>query len=235
MKRRGITFIEVLLVMGMSAILLIAIGGAYKAALDYSERSPERLADQQTETLRRATLQDLVSAAYLSTNINDTLTYFVGNTQSGDGTISDTLTFTTLAVAPDGGLVRSTETDFETLNETFGSQGGVTEVSLSTSPVGLDSQGEGLFIRTQTPSDGDITQGGRERLLIPDVQNLTFEFWDGLEWTSTWDTRANARRLPAAVRLNFQVGDNAQEQTMIIRVLNSDVTPQNPLTVGGTQ
>lgn len=233
--KRGFTMVELIIVLGMTAILMMALGAAFKAASDYSIESPRRLAAFQEDLLLDAEIHNLIESAYLNDAIDDTNTYFISNADTDAGTAATSISFTTLANSVDGGLIRSDDTDFENLNQTFGSQGGVTEVSLSTTAIGFDSEGEGLFLRTQSPSDGDYTQGGREKLLISGLVDLRFEFWDGIEWITTWDTRANARRLPAAVKISYALQDGGNTQTQVIRLVNSDVTTANPLTVGGTQ
>lgn len=232
--KKGFTMVELLIVLGMTAILMMAIGAAFQAATNYTNRAPERLQSFQAEQLIDHEIHNLLEGAYLNDAIDDTNTYFISNADTDSGTAATSITFTTIADGPDRGLLRSEETDFELLNQTFGPQGGVTEVSLSTLPVGLDSAGEGLFLRTQTPSDGDFTQGGKERLLVDGAIDLRFEFWDGFDWVTTWDTRASDRRLPAAVRISYALQDGGDTFSQVIRLLNSDITTNDPLTVGGT-
>ncbi len=236
MIRRAFTFVEFLVVIAMTAIILTALSGAYASAMDYVRRSPERLDAFQAETKIRRSLQRLTNQAYLSPEIDDLNSYFVATSASGSGTTVDTLVFTTLT-SPEGGFLRDEESDYETLAERFGPQGGITEVSLSTIAVGDEFEGEGLFVREQRPADGDITQGGQEYLLVPDARDVTFDFWDGLDWVTEWDTRANQRRLPAAVRISYYVGDNDVYESRVFRLVNSDITSEDPLTIegGGTQ
>lgn len=232
MIRRAFTFVEFLVVIAMTAIILTALGGAYAAAMDYVRRSPERLDAFQAETKVRRSLQALLNQAYLSPEIDDLNTYFVATAANGSGTTVDTLVFTTLQ-APSGGFIRDEEVDFQTLADRFGPQGGVTEVALSTVPVGTEAEGEGLFVREQRPADGDITQGGEEYLLVPDARNVLFEFWDGIDWVTEWDTRANQRRLPSAVRISYTVGEFDVYESRVFRLVNSDITAEDPLTIEG--
>ena len=233
MKQRAVTLLELLVSLFMTVLVLWALTGAYIAGLDYSRRAPERIAAFQEETGKRRSISDLLARAYLSPRVDDQSTYFIGWAASGQGLQVDTLTFTTIADRPQGGYTREVDTDFETLHIDYGPQGGVTEIALSTTPIGVAPEGEGIFIREQRPADGDYTQGGSERLLIPDARNLTFRFWDGVEWIDTWDTFANQRRLPSAVEISFNIGDTDDLEIYVVRLRNSDITSLDPLVLEG--
>ena len=160
-----------------------------------------------------------------------TAAYFLYNTESLQSVDQKTLVFTSLGKTIDGAFLRSDETDFETLNEQFGPQGGVAEVSISLNPIGSDAQGEGLFIRIQNPADGDPTQGGSEQLLFPGVIDAQYEFWDGINWATTWDSILGQRRLPAAVRMSFTMDGDDRPVVYVFRIPGSDITVENPLVI----
>ena len=92
------------------------------------------------------------------------------------------------------------------------------------------AQVSGVIIREQHPADGDNTQGGTESVLDPDVTSLTYEFFDGSDWQPTWSTSNGTKRLPAAVRVTYQVKDEDSQRVLVIRLPNSDVTTDNPVT-----
>jgi len=127
--------------------------------------------------------------------------------------------------------------DFETNNQNFGPQGGVTEIELSETNVGAGGQGQsGLFLRTQTPSDNDPTQGGNEQLLSSAVSQIGFEFFDGQNWDQSWDNRVQTPKpghLPAAVRVTYRLNGDTYDHVFIVQLPNSDVTYLNPVTVTG--
>ncbi len=77
-----------------------------------------------------------------------------------------------------------------------------------------------LIRRYNTNFDDDLTRGGTVQTMIPEVENLEFEFWDpgepelGTEeeladgrWVSEWDTtsREHAGRLPSRVRITLEM------------------------------
>lgn len=229
MKQRGFTLIEMIIALSMSLLIIGTIGSAFQAALQYQRTTPERLNAYQDSFGARKTLESLIQGAFISDDEGDTLSYFVAADPTGESTSTNGIVFTTLSRPLEGGYVLSDSIDFEELHEQFGPQGGLSEVSLDLSPVGTTSSGTGLFLRIQTPADGDPTQGGTERLLIPDVTAISYEFWDGIQWLTAWDSiNGELRRLPPAIRitLEFEEGD---PQYITLRVPGSDVTADNPI------
>ena len=239
MRRRGITLVEVLIAASIAALVMLAAGTAYVAGL----RSARSLSlgrnaiAQQTAFENR--LRDLFSHAYVDADATNPNTYFVSGdalsasstTLSTSGSGDDgTIAFTVLGERPPSTLLSSTE-DFETNNQNFGPVSGVTEIQLGTTPVGSPPGGqEGLFLRQQSPSDADATQGGTESLLLGDVQTLSFEFYDGSGWVTTWDTNSQGtRRLPSAVRVTYRLKDDEEDRILVVPVPTSDVTPDDPL------
>lgn len=167
-------------------------------------------------------ITELIRHAYLSPDATTETTFFV-STDEEPG-----LAFTTTGLRVPTAFVESTD-GFETNNETFGPQGGVTEVALSTTAVGDNGGRAGLFLRRQTPADADPTQGGRERVLDPVVTDATFEFWDGTSWVTTWDTRTQTtKRLPAAVRVTLTAGED-DPFIFTVAIPASDVDANNPI------
>ena len=234
MSKRAFTLIELLVALALSLTIIGAISTSFALTLDYTRTTPERLNAFQDSNQVRRTLDGLFRGAFVSGDADDLLTYFVAGDSTGQSSTSDSLTFTTLSNQPEGSFLISDSEDFEELQNRYGPQGGTAEVSLSLTAVGdPETDDTGLFLRVQTPADGDTTQGGRERLLIPGVTAITYEFWDGAEWVQTWDTvNGGSRRIPSAVRLtlDYEEGDS---EYLTFRIPNSDVTSEDPITQTG--
>ena len=233
MRRRGITLIEVLLVVGMIAILTGALARSYASAIGFEQHFREGRADAEQIRLFEDRLRTLLEHAYLSADTADTATYFIGgDTQQGDtsGGPPNTITFSAAGQRISSTALASQD-DFETMNNTIGPQGGVEEVTLGMTPVGQSTSNQsGLFIREQRPADGDPTQGGYEKLFSGDIREISFEFYDGSQWQTAWDTRTGQKRLPAAVRIQYKLSNDDANRTFIVKLPLSDVTPLNPLT-----
>lgn len=232
-RQRGLTLLELLITLLMTAMIVVALTGSFSIGLRYLREAPARQAAQVRGIGSIETLKGLLSAATISASDDDADTFFIAAAGDVQSDAPDTLAFT--CFAPLNLDVVESDGDFETNHEQFGPQGGITEVSLSLTPVGEDSNPgrQAIYLREQTPADGDPTQGGTERALIENVTSLTFEFFNGTEWVTEWDSRAGTRRLPSAVRLTFQVDGADTETVVVVPIRASDVTPDNPVTVDG--
>ena len=233
----GLTLIELMVAAVIFSILTLAVAYAFVGGLDI-ERSQSRYALEQDKIGRlEQTLTGLLQGARLSADANDTFTYFIAEATGGEGQLgSDRLTFTT--VAPQiAQASRVSGDDFETQQKSFGPQGGMTEISLSVTPVGDAADKTGLFERVQRPSDGDATQGGTESLLEAQVKEIGFQFYNGTAWVATWDTvNGGEKRLPSAVRVNYILNNDPNEiqHRFTVPLPTSDVDAQNPSTNGAT-
>ena len=244
MRRRGITLVELLLALTISSLVMATASMAYVTG----SNTARTLGNGRDVVARQAqfesTLNDLFRHAYIDTDAQNRYTFF----QSGDaisgsgGTVgqssgadANSLVFTVLGRRLPPTVLSSTD-DFETNNSKFGPVGGVTEVQLSTTPIGDGANGrQGLFLREQTPSDGDPSQGGEESLLSEDVESISFEYFDGTTWQTTWDTSTmGTRRLPSAVRVTYRLRGEDQDRVLTFPIPASDVTPDNPVTQGAT-
>ena len=234
--RAGISLLELLVVLVMMVVLTGALVYAFVGGLDLERRQAQRQSEQNPAARLERRITRLLEGTLLSEDTADKTTYFIAATEQGDGKLgADRLTFTTTTPGLSLAAQQSTD-DFETQHKERGPQGGVTEVSLGTVPVGEAPSTTGLFERLQRPADGDATQGGTESLLEPTVTQLGFEFYDGTEWITTWDTQSGTRRLPAAVRVSYMLSSDANEQahTFVVPIASSDVDASNPANATST-
>ncbi|MDX2065625.1 MAG: type II secretion system protein GspJ [Fimbriimonadaceae bacterium] len=232
MNSRGVTLVEILVVTVIAGLLFTAALQAFSSEIDYDRRLREGQSQSDQLYDFELRLTDLVERAFLSIDNAET-TFFVGSqglvVEGTGGSIADTLTFTNTGTR----LANSTlnEVDFETINADRGAIGGIRETCISLTPTGGGNGRQGLFVREQTPADGDPSQGGRERVFDANIETVSYEFWDGETWQTTWDTRAQTtRRLPAAVRVTYRRVNADMDRVFVIRLLNSDVTVTNPVT-----
>jgi prepilin-type N-terminal cleavage/methylation domain-containing protein len=232
-RRAGVTLIELIVSVVIVAILTTGLTRAFVAGLTYESSLAAARARQEAKQRIDNQLTDLFSRAYLAPEDTNTDTFFIGGTEEDGGigsTTADTVQFTVQGARPRSALIESDD-DFETQNQTYGPQGGVTEVSLSLTAVGDAGTKEGLFIRTQTPSDSEPTQGGTESVLDASVRSILFEFWDGTAWQPTWSTLVGAeKRLPAAVRVTYTREGEPEDRphVLFVRLPISDVTADDP-------
>ena len=229
----GVTLVEMVIAVAITAILTAAVTRAFVAGITYETSITDARARQEAKDEVDLKLRNLFQHAYLSPDDTNTDTFFIGGS-AGDSGIdagaADTVQFTVQGFRPASASIES-EDDFETQNENLGPQGGIAEISLSTTAVGDAGTRQGLFIRTQRPSDSEPSQGGTETVLEESIQSIQFEFWDGTTWQPTWSTLVGAeKRLPAAVRITYtRDGENEDaEHVIYARIPTSDVTADDP-------
>jgi prepilin-type N-terminal cleavage/methylation domain-containing protein len=230
--RRGFTLIELMTAVALSGIITIALSLAFSVATRAYRDTPLPRQAFEAERGPEAQIRKLLETAFVSTDAADQNTYFIGQTADsgsnvGDSQGADQLTFTRLGGRVAGNAFNSAEESFEERNRALGPVGGVTEVRISLTPFGEAGDRTGLFLRTQTPSDSDPEQGGFEELLSPEIAGVSFEFFDGTDWQTSWDTRAGQRTLPTAVRVTYTLRDQEEEnatKSFIVRLKNAVLT-----------
>jgi type II secretory pathway component PulJ len=236
-RRSGLTLLELLVASIIGVIVVAGSGFAYQTAIKTQSRYTSRVERQAHITALLDRLTNLLQGAVLPTDAANPAGYFILNALTGSTSgQGQRLVFTAGGPSLRWDALRSQD-DFETQNTKFGPQGGLLEVELGTETIGDSTPRDGLLIRTQRPADGDPTQGGEQEVLADEVSDLSFEFWDGTSWITEWDTQTQqTKRLPAAVRVRFQLTDETDPRLLVVRIPASDVTIDDPLTTdGGTQ
>ncbi len=228
--RRGFTLIELLVSAIVIGIISLALASAFAYGVSYQSHAD---ASRQRE-LERSKFEDRVRAllqnATIDSDVTDTSEYFLAGADAAGA--DDRLTFVTEIPHIPGAQLDSQD-DFETQNANLGPQGGLEEVSIGLTPVGQTNQ-SGLFVREQRPADGDPTQGGTETVLQSNVTSIQWQFFDGVNWQTTWDSSQTSRRIPAAVEVTYQLQDDPDQHSFVVRLYKSDVTPDNPVTQTST-
>jgi len=242
--RRGISLLELLAVLVIAVLLSTSLATSFSAAMQYQMRTKPIREAQLQQIAFEDRLSKLLSRAFVDDDQANANTYFVGQLDpSGSnandaGTGATELIFTVAGGALPGSAIASQEADFETRNEQLGPVGGMTECRLALTPIGEAGNRTGLFLREQTPADEDPDQGGYESVVDDRIAAISFEFYDGTDWVSEWDTRTAERRIPAAIRISYIFDGEETTRQMVVKLRNSDVTAATPYdtsaTTGGT-
>ncbi|MEQ1935628.1 MAG: prepilin-type N-terminal cleavage/methylation domain-containing protein [Fimbriimonadaceae bacterium] len=211
MRTRAFTLIELLTAMALSGIVLIGTVAAMGVAVRTQNADGARRAEFETKLGFENRIRKILGHAYVSSDPNNTNTYFIGRVLSGgselgDSASSDELVFTAVGMGVPSNVQATTETDFEQRNATFGPVGGPTEIGISMQAVGDAGDRTGIFIREQHPADSDTELGGYESVLDDGISGVSFEFFDGTDWIGEWGNDG-ARTLPLAVRVTYQRTD----------------------------
>lgn len=244
--RRGLTVIELMVALIITGFVVLAATSAYSSGIRFEQQTRQAQEQHETSIQFEDRIRRLLAGIYVSSTATDTTTYMLGEQtgNSANATSADMLTFTSVSDAINSSQL-GVDTDFETSNQSLGPQGGVAEVALSMVPIGEGAQNKsGLFLRLQRPSDGDPTQGGLESVFDEDIASISFEFYNGESWETTWGTSGlsglsgsaaevsgqNGRRIPAAIRVTYTRSSdpNSTQHSFVVRLAQSDATAQNP-------
>ena len=235
MKRRGLTLLELLTALAIAGLLVTALATAFSSTVRYQLRAPESRRTHLASIGFEDRMRALLRQAFVDESETSVDTYFIGRVDEGGGGVGSEagateLIFTSLGARPSGfALDVNDDATFEDRNERWGPVGGLTEVRLGTSAIGDSGTREGLFIREQIPPDEDIDQGGFESVFDDRLASASYEFWDGEDWLTEWDTRNGTRRIPAAIRVSYVLsGDDEEQKQFVVRLDDSDVTTANP-------
>ncbi len=97
-------------------------------------------------------------------------------------------------------------------------------------------EGDRLLVQHASETGDMETLATHARILAPEVASLSFAYWDGLEWSDTWDTIVNGRP-PAAIAITLGIdtserdADGVGTQSLSDRIrTTSDVNDVTPTT-----
>jgi general secretion pathway protein J len=192
-RPRGFTLIEVMIAVGITAVMGVMVMGAFQrayAAKELTESQDERFASARV-TLTRMARE--VSAAFLSDHYDrkrfrEPLTLFRGK----DGGQRDSLLFATMSHER---RVRDAKESDEAL----------IEYVVESDP---DHPGEQvLFRREKARIDDDPEHGGAKAVVCEHVSTFDVEYWDWKrqEWVREWVTNSaeRANQLPTRVKMKL--------------------------------
>lgn len=199
MRARGFSLIEIL----VAASLLAIIGGMLVQSLSSSIDAKEAVegTSNRYHLVRSAVsrMVDEISQAYLSQHVAS----MEARSETGFLGERDKLTFTAFGYVP------------RVADEKKGDSRQLAYY-VDNDPK---TQTQSLFRREQANLDDNFEEGGRALVLLSDVRELTFEFWDATkeEWLDKWDTQSSdpnqAAKLPLRVRIKITavMGDGEQQ------------------------
>lgn len=198
MRLRGFSLIEILVSAGLLAITGALLLQSLSSSLDAKDAVETTSGRYHLVRSAMSRMVDEISMAYLSKH--HALTE--PRTETGFLGERDELHFTAFGYVPR--VADEKKSDQRQL-----------AYYLDTDPR---TQTESLFRREQANLDDDFEEGGRALVLLPNVRELTFEYWDSAKesWEEKWDAAGaeHTEQLPARVRIKLvAVMDDGQEQT----------------------
>jgi len=189
-KARGVTLVELLIAVAITAFIGLVVGGSYqqvdRAATIVREQTQRYAAarvalDRMSRELGLAFLTEHYDRA----RYRDRPTLFKG---ADDGVL-----FTTMA-------------HVRRYRDARESDQAVVEYSVGRNPGG---DGDALFRREKVHIDDESDRGGRTDLVADHVTKLTLRYWDAKrkEWIREWNTRSaeRANELPPRILIELEV------------------------------
>ena len=191
----GFTLMELVLAMGICAIVLAAINAVFFSALRLRavtmQAVDESLPVQRAlTTLRR----DLQCATPPSTN----------GVLSGDFKVGDV---TSLGLNQNVNIELYTTTGALHENEPWAEVQRVT-YELKPSAAGASAPGKDLIRSVTRNLLATITPSPDDQWMMGNVASVDFDCYDGTQWRNAWDTAAGNTNLPVAVRVRIQLAGN---------------------------
>jgi type II secretion system protein J len=231
------TLIELILALGIFAIVMVAINTAFFAALRLRQRSSEALEqalplDHALTTLRRDLINAVPPGGVLAGDFRSgSLAGGTGSTSS-KSTVNNSSANRGLGTAQYGGL------DFFTTTGTLSDDapwGDIQEVNyqLQEPADRLHTYGRDLVRTTTRNLLATSSQAADVQRLLGNIETLDFSFYDGTQWRDSWDTSAGDTNLPYAVRVNLRLAStngpspaNAQPLELLVLLTSQSVTNQ---------
>ena len=192
--RHGFTLIELILAIGLAAIVLVAVNGAFFGAVRLRNRTAETIdaaapLDQAAEILRR----DLSCAV----------------APKPDGVMSGAFRAGNVSAL---GLGQPVQLEFHTATAVMDRTQPWGEVQRVAYGLRGNGNSRDLY-RSVTRNLLTLgTPQTEDQLVLRDVSQFRVQCFDGAMWTETWDTSDTAAlstNLPLAVRLQIQRGGNS--------------------------
>ncbi len=205
-NRRGFTLIELVLAVGVCAIVVTAVGGVFFSAVRLRESTTrtvdEALPLEQAVVIVRRDLQGLM------------LTPSTNKVMAGDFRVGDITSF---------GLSQNVSIEMYTTTGTLHENEPWAEVQRVTyglrDPADRTQPGKDLIRSVTRNLLSTVTPTPSDQLLLGGVNTLEFECYDGSQWRNTWDTTQSDTNLPVAIRLRLQLSgstpDDARRQQPI--------------------
>jgi type II secretion system protein J len=212
-RPRAFTLIEMVLAMGVMAIVLVVINAAFFSAIRLRQRTADAVDEaqpvQQALTVLRRDLQCAIAPS---------------GTLSGDfkaGAVNEP------NMSQNASIEIYTTTGALHDNEPWGDIQKVT-YELKDPTVRTASGGKDL-VRSITRNLLSTTSPDvQDQWMMGGVQTIKFECFDGTQWLDNWDTTTSNTNLPVAVRVSIQLANDPADPpvAMVVPVVSQSATNQ---------
>jgi type II secretion system protein J len=226
-SRGGFTLIEMILAIGIAAIVLIAIGSVFFTSL--------RLRDDTADMVDAASPVD-AAVTFMKRDLECAVTPTNGTTKILSGGFRAGNNLTSAGVSEPVAVEMYTASGALSDSAPWGD---IQRVTYGLKPpTGSSAVGQDLY-RSVTRNLLAVSQPEvTEQLMLSGVQSLKFSCYDGTQWDDTWDTTnptATYTNLPLAVRVEIQMAGRSDLQPIELVVpIDSQSRTNMVLTTTGT-
>jgi type II secretion system protein J len=210
------TLIELILAIGIMAIVMIAINAVFFSALKLRESTVNSveasLPVQQALAILRRDLEGAVPPAESGT--------FAGNFKSGNVISLGTAMPVDIEFNTTTGIIRNDEPWGEIQKVSYGLR----------PPANRNLPGNDLYRNITRNLLATITPQPEEHWMMGGVDSIEFTCYDGVQWRNDWDTSITDTNLPLAVRVHILlasadgVSDSGKSIEMVIPIASQSRT-----------
>jgi type II secretion system protein J len=210
-KQNAFTLIEMILAIGVAAIVLIAVNAVFFTSL--------HLRDDTSDMVDAATPVD-AAVTYLKRDLQccvNPTNSTAGAILSGGFRVGDNLTSS--GITDPVAIEMFTATGAMSSSQPWGDIQRVTYELRS--PANLSAAGKDLYRSVLRNLLSVSTPVADDQLMLSGVADVKFSCFDGAQWQDTWDTTSQSAvstNLPSAVRVQIQMAGNMNAQPVEIVV-----------------
>jgi prepilin-type N-terminal cleavage/methylation domain-containing protein len=190
-RRGGFTLLELVVALGMIAILTIPLYQSVRLAFGARNSAEAAIEPPRSAFIALDILQrDLQNAMSPGGNFPQANTFEGTQVQDDRGHEADDIVFYSTAQAPNH----------------VDSNGDINQIELTILDAANSTQrGHVLARRVTSNLLAQVTPTPDDEVICRDVSSLTFQYYTGSEWLPTWDSTQEDNQLPAAVQITLQI------------------------------
>ena len=226
-SHEAFTLIEMVLAIGVAAIVLVTVTSAFFSGLRLREATQDLVDDETPVDQALATMERDIQC--IVTPTNGTSKVLSGDFRVGNVVSSGNSTPVAIEMFTATGQLSDKEPWGDIQRVTY---------ELRAPATGGNAQGKDLIRSVTRDLLTAATPEVQDQWMMGGIQSMTISCYDGSQWWNTWDTTgltSGNTNLPAAVRVDIQqIGENESSPIEIIVPIDSQARTNMTTSTGGT-